>query len=141
MTLTLSLTPEMEQYLVQKASEQGLSTEDYTVQLLTTAIPTSANNTKLANLLQSWIDQGDAEEQQETGDYLIQALDADRLSDRPLYPAKSAIVMIVDEEPQVIGPHPGSITSEATRLSEQSLAKDGNRPEEDAAWSYLQSVQ
>jgi hypothetical protein len=140
MTLTLSLTPEMEQYLVQKASEQGLSTEDYTVQLLTTAIPTSANNTKLANLLQSWIDQGDAEEQQETGDYLIQALDADRTADRPLYPAKSAIVMIVDEEPQVI-PHPGSITSETTLLSEQSLAKDWNRPEEDAAWSYLQSVQ
>jgi hypothetical protein len=86
MTLTLSLTPEMEQYLVQKASEQGLSTEDYTVQLLTTTIPISEKNTKLINLLQRWIDEDDAEEQQDTGDYLIQALDADRLSDRPLYP-------------------------------------------------------
>jgi site-specific recombinase len=88
MTLTLSLPPEMEQYLVQSASEQGLSTEDYTLQLLTTVIPSTEKNTKLANLLQRWIDQGDAEEQQETGDYLIQTLDADRLSDRPLYPTE-----------------------------------------------------
>jgi hypothetical protein len=86
MTLTLSLPPEIEQYLTQKASEQGLSTEDYTLRLLTTAIPSAKKSTKLANLLQRWIDQGDAEEQQETGDYLMQALEGDRLSDRPLYP-------------------------------------------------------
>jgi site-specific recombinase len=88
MTLTLSLPPEMEQYLVQSASEQGLSTEDYTLQLLTAVIPRTEKNTKLVNLLQRWIDQGDAEEQQETGDYLIQSLDADRLSDRSLYPVE-----------------------------------------------------
>jgi site-specific recombinase len=88
MTLTLSFTPEIEQYLVQKAIEQGLSTEDYAMQLLTTAIPITEKNTKLANLLQRWIDQGDIQEHQETGDYLIQSLDADRLSDRPLYPTE-----------------------------------------------------
>jgi hypothetical protein len=82
MTLTLSLSPEIEQYLVQKAIEQGISIEDYAMQLLTTSIPTTEKNTKLA------IDQGDVEEQQATGDYLIQALDADRLSDRPLYPSE-----------------------------------------------------
>ena len=38
------------------------------------------------NLLQSWIDSGDDQEQKETGDYLIQALDEDRLSDRRLFP-------------------------------------------------------
>jgi hypothetical protein len=80
MTLTLSLTPEIEQYLVQKAIEQGMSIEDYAMQLLTTAIPIPKKNTKLVNLLRRWIDQGDAEEQQETGDYLIQSLDSDRLS-------------------------------------------------------------
>lgn len=37
-------------------------------------------------LLQSWIDEGDAEEQRETGEYLMQALDEDRLSDRKLFP-------------------------------------------------------
>lgn len=38
------------------------------------------------NLLQSWIDDEDGEEQQETGQYLIDALDKDRLSDRQLFP-------------------------------------------------------
>ncbi len=44
MTLTLTLTPDIEQYLTQRAQEQ------------------------------------------ETGEYLIQALDEDRLSDRKLFP-------------------------------------------------------
>ncbi len=38
------------------------------------------------NLLQSWIDDEDESEQQETGQYLIHALDEDRLSDRKLFP-------------------------------------------------------
>ncbi|NEO46600.1 MAG: hypothetical protein F6K55_21730 [Moorea sp. SIO4A3] len=38
------------------------------------------------NLLQSWIDDQDIEEQQETGQYLIHALDQDRLSERELFP-------------------------------------------------------
>ena len=42
-----------------------------------------------------------------------------------------ALVTILDEEP-ALGAHETAI------LSESSLAKDWNRPEEDAAWSYLQ---
>jgi hypothetical protein len=42
----------------------------------------------LVKLLQSWIDEDDTAEQQETGDYLIQALDEDRLSDRKLFPSE-----------------------------------------------------
>jgi hypothetical protein len=37
-------------------------------------------------LLQSWIDEEDPQEQKETGDYLVRVLDEDRLSDRKLYP-------------------------------------------------------
>jgi hypothetical protein len=37
-------------------------------------------------MLQSWIDDEDEEEQQETGQYLINALDEDRLFDRKLFP-------------------------------------------------------
>jgi hypothetical protein len=40
----------------------------------------------LVALLQSWIDEGDDQEQRGTGEYLIQALDEDRLSDRRLFP-------------------------------------------------------
>jgi len=35
MALTLNLTPEIEQYLTQRAIEQGLSLESYTIKLLT----------------------------------------------------------------------------------------------------------
>lgn len=41
---------------------------------------------KLDELIQSWIQDGDAQEQKETGEFLVQALDEDRLSDRPLFP-------------------------------------------------------
>jgi hypothetical protein len=86
MTLTLTLTREIEQYLTQRAEEQGLSTEAYTLQLLIEHIMLKQKQTKSVNLLQSWMDEEDAEEQQETGQYLIQALDQDRLSDRQLFP-------------------------------------------------------
>lgn len=88
MTLTLTLTPEIEQYLTQRAQEQeqGLSTEAYTRQLLIEYILLKQKQAKLVNLLQSWMDEEDAEEQQETGEYLIQALDEDRLSKRKLFP-------------------------------------------------------
>lgn len=45
--------------------------------------------------------------------------------------ARRALVTILDEKP-------GLVVAETALLSEQSLA-DWNRPEEDAAWSYLQS--
>ena len=43
-----------------------------------------------------------------------------------------ALVTILDEEPYA---------NEAALLSEAALAEDWNRPEEDAAWSHLQSAQ
>ncbi len=46
--------------------------------------------------------------------------------------ARRALVTILEEEPSTHG-------SEAALLSEAALAEDWNRPEEDAAWSHLQS--
>jgi hypothetical protein len=88
MTLTLSIPPEIEQHLDRKAREQGISTEAYALQLLSESISVQEKSTKLVNLLQSWIDEDDTAEQQETGEYLIQALDEDRLSDRKLFPSE-----------------------------------------------------
>jgi hypothetical protein len=88
MTLTLNLPPELEQYLAQQAKQQGLSVETYTLQILQEYILPKEKQSKLVNALQSWIDEGDADEQQETGEYLIQALDEDRLSDRKLFPVE-----------------------------------------------------
>jgi len=41
---------------------------------------------RLAELFQSWILEGDSQEQKETGQYLVQALDENRLSERSLFP-------------------------------------------------------
>jgi len=88
MPLTLNLTSEIEQYLSQKAREKGLSLEAYVLKLLKDTILEQEKQTKLVNLLQSWIDEEDEQEQKETGEYLIEALDQDRLSDRPLFPSQ-----------------------------------------------------
>lgn len=88
MTLTLNLSPELEQYLLQEASQHGLSLEELALQLLTKSIFLKQKQTEAVNLLQSWIDSEDEEEQQETGQYLIQVLDEDRLSERKLFPAE-----------------------------------------------------
>jgi hypothetical protein len=45
---------------------------------------------------------------------------------------RRALVIILEETPTT---HP----DETAILSEAALAEDWNRPEEDAAWSYLQS--
>ena len=88
MTLTLTLTPEMEHRLKVEAQRQGMSADAYTVQLLDKHLPTEDRRAQLVSLLQSWIDADDDEtkEQKETGNYLIRALDEDRLSDRKLFP-------------------------------------------------------
>lgn len=88
MTLTLNLSPELEQYLLQEASQHGISVEALALQLLTNSILLKQKQTEAVNLLQSWLDAEDEEEQQETGQYLIQVLDDDRLSERKLFPAE-----------------------------------------------------
>lgn len=46
---------------------------------------------------------------------------------------RRALVTILEDEP-------AAKVSETALLSEQSLAEDWNRPEEDEAWSHLQQV-
>jgi hypothetical protein len=76
----------LEQRLTQEAQRQGRSLDDYTLELLSKSLPPQDHRTELVTLLQTWIDEEDPEEQRETGEYLIRALDEDRLSDRPLFP-------------------------------------------------------
>ena len=75
MTLTLNLSPELEQYLLQEASQHGLSVETLALKLLTNTILLKQKQTEAVNLLQSWINDADDDEQQETGQYLIHALE------------------------------------------------------------------
>ncbi|EDX82927.1 hypothetical protein S7335_105 [Synechococcus sp. PCC 7335] len=86
MTLILDLSPELEQYLLQTANQHGLTVDALALQLLTNSILMKQKQTEAIDKLQSWIDDDDLVDQQETGQYLIQSLDEDRLSDRKLFP-------------------------------------------------------
>jgi len=86
MTLTLDLPPDLEQYLMQEAQQHGLSLEAMTLQLLTQSILLKRKQAEAIDMLQSWIEDEDVEDQQDTGEYLVQVLDEDRLSERKLFP-------------------------------------------------------
>lgn len=59
------------------------------MQLLTNSISLKQKQPEAVHLLQSWIDDEDESEHQETGQYLIHALDGDSLSDRKLFPLET----------------------------------------------------
>jgi hypothetical protein len=86
MTLTLHLSPELEQYLLQAAERQGLTVEAMALALLTKSLQLQQKQSEAIDVLQSWVDDEDAEDQKATGRYLIEVLDEDRLSDRKLFP-------------------------------------------------------
>lgn len=88
MTLKIDLTPDLELRLVREAERRGVPAETFTLELLEKHLPPEDKRAELICLLQSWIDEGDAEEQRDTGEYLIRTLDEDRLSDRKLFPAE-----------------------------------------------------
>ena len=86
MTLSIDLPPELEQYLLQEAEQQGLSVEAMTLQLLTKLLQLRQKQAETVDMLESWLEDEDVADQQETGEYLVQALDEDRLSERKLFP-------------------------------------------------------
>ncbi len=86
MTLTLTLPPDLEERLTQETQRQGTVADEYALRLLDEHLPPKEPATELVDLLQSWIDGDDAEDQEETGEWLVRALDEDRPSDRKLFP-------------------------------------------------------
>ncbi|TXT36716.1 MAG: hypothetical protein FD138_897 [Planctomycetota bacterium] len=85
--MIVTLPPELERRLSVEAAKQGLDVEQFAVKVLGESLPADRKSDAVA-LLQSWIDADDTEasDQKATGDFLSQALDADRLSDRKLFP-------------------------------------------------------
>ena len=88
MDVTLNLTPDLGHRLQRAARKHGVSADEYTLRLLDRHVPGDGQAAPLAALLQSWIDEDDAGEQRETGEYLVRALDEDRLSGRQLFPTE-----------------------------------------------------
>ncbi len=87
MTLTINLPPKLEQYLLQEADQQKILIEVMTIQLLIQSATSRQKQIATVTMLQSWIDK-EEEEHQETGQYLINTLDENRLFDRKLFPAE-----------------------------------------------------
>ncbi len=71
---------------MREANQLGLSIEAVALQFLADSIAFKQKQAKAVDLLQSWMNDENADEQRETGQYLIDALDADRLSERQLFP-------------------------------------------------------
>ena len=87
MTLTLTLSRDLEQNLTQEARRLGLTPDRYAVRILERNIPADDQRQQLMALLEARI--ADAEcsrEQDDDPDEFLRAIDEDRLSDRPLYP-------------------------------------------------------
>ena len=87
MTLTLTLSRDLEQNLTQAARRLGLTPDRYAVRILERNIPADDQRQQLMALLEARI--ADAEcsrDQGDDSDDLWRAIDEDRLSDRPLYP-------------------------------------------------------
>lgn len=87
MTLTVHLPEDLERRLVREAERHGVGLETYAVQLLEEHVPRSDRAARASALLRSWVEDGDPQEQKETGEYLIRVLDEDRPSERPHFPA------------------------------------------------------
>lgn len=88
MTLTITLTAELEQRLKQEATRRGLPVGECAEQILANQLSRGNQKSQAVALLQSWIDADDTEDQKETGEFLIRALDEDRPSDRKLFPSE-----------------------------------------------------
>jgi hypothetical protein len=85
MTLNLNLPPDLAEQLNRDAERHGLSPDKFTLQILEQHPVPGKQSGELVALLQSWIDDEDIAGQQETGEYLIRALDEDRPSERKLF--------------------------------------------------------
>ena len=85
MMLTLDLTADLEQRLIDEASRHGIPPDQFVVEVLKQHLPRHGRREQFAALLQSWMEE-DQEEQKETFEYLVRSLDEGRPSQRKLFP-------------------------------------------------------
>jgi hypothetical protein len=85
MTLTLDLTTDLEQRLVDEAGRRGIAPDQFVLEVLRERLPTQDRGKQFGALLQSWMEE-DRNEQRDTFEYLVKSLDEDRPSQRKLFP-------------------------------------------------------
>ena len=86
MTLTLTLPPDVEESLTREAARQSLPLAAFALRVLEQHVQPRARNDRAIAALQAWRDEAAQRERDEPENDLLQALDENRLADRPLYP-------------------------------------------------------
>lgn len=76
--LELPLTPGLEHRLAEEAERHGVPPAECAIHLLDEKLRPNGGHEALAAALKSWMEAGDAQEQRETGDYLVREPDEDR---------------------------------------------------------------
>ena len=89
MTLTLPLSPQLEDRFAQEANRLGVAPADFALRLLDRPSRPANVRTAVVALLQSWLDEPNAEEQKQTGNDFVQALDEERSDERPSFSARA----------------------------------------------------
>ena len=86
MTLTLTLSPNVEERLMREAVRQGIALDSYALRVLEQHALQQSRSDRAVAALQAWRDDASQRDQREPENDLLQALDEDRLSDRKLFP-------------------------------------------------------
>ena len=85
--MTLTLPKDLERSLTQEARRRGLTPVAYALRVLEKNISPIDQRQQLMALLEARIAEAEsASDQDDDPDGLLEAIDADRLSDRPLFP-------------------------------------------------------
>lgn len=85
MTLTLNLSPELEDRLREAAEKRGISAADYTVQLLDQSLQPQSRNEGLIALMNEWMQRDEEDDGDISWEEMLQQLDKDR-GYRKLFP-------------------------------------------------------
>jgi predicted transcriptional regulator len=87
MTLTLELSPELQQRLQAAARARGITTSEFALKVLDEKLPDAEQRRKeTVAMLDEWLAEADEGEDREAYEELTKALDEDRPSYRKLFP-------------------------------------------------------
>lgn len=86
MTITLALPPAVEESLTREALRHGMPLDIYALRVLEQHALSQPRSNRAVAALQAWRDDAARRDASEPENDLLQALDEDRLSDRPLFP-------------------------------------------------------
>ena len=85
MTLTLNLSPELEDRLREAAETRGISAAEYTVQLLEQSVQRQSRNEGLIALMNEWMQRDEEDDGDISWEEMLQQFDKDR-GYRKLFP-------------------------------------------------------